>query len=190
MKKEPLFYKKWASGLCVMRFKVQDLARSFFFFWQDSLLLQPLSIRRLKCVLALCYRNQDKLWPDRALDLSVYLTFLPSLWAISKTASNIGWNVKYLLLPPPPPTHTNKQINIPSPCQLIYNDCPPSPPSWDKCPLSHFCWQVILFGNIVRCSTAVFNCHIYGILFSVFELAKVWKITSSTKCDPVEHQLC
>ena len=61
-----------------------------FFFRQDSLLLQPLSIRRLKCVLALCYRNQDKLWPDRALDLSVYLTFLPSLWAISKTASNIG----------------------------------------------------------------------------------------------------
>ena len=94
-----------------------------FFFPQGSLLSQPLSIRRLKCVLALCYRNQDKLWPDRALDLSVYLTFLPSLWAISKTASNIGWNVKYLLLPPPP--HTNKQINIPSPCQLIYNDCPP-----------------------------------------------------------------
>ena len=96
-----------------------------FFFPQGSLLSQPLPIRRLKCQLALCYRNQDKLWPDRALDLSVYLTFLPSLWAISKTASNIGWNVKYLLLPPPFHTHTNKQINIPSPCQLIYNDCPP-----------------------------------------------------------------
>lgn len=88
----------------------------FFFFPQGSLLSQPLSIHRLKCVLALCYRNQDKLWPDRALDLSVYLTFLPSLWAISKTASNIGWNVKYLLSPSSP---TNKQINIPSPCQLI-----------------------------------------------------------------------